>query len=83
MAEKPQFFEEYQWVSAIDQAERQLIGAKTQLQSIKTALETIKTAVDADQDSTTDMVTLATAANSLVNNVKYTDFLTYITNNVG
>ena len=83
MANKPQFYEEYQWIAAVDQAERQLIGAATQLVSIKTALEKIKIAVDADVDSTPDMITLATQANGLVNNSKYTDFLTFIQNVLG
>jgi len=83
MAEKPQFYKEYKWIAAIDGAERQLIGAKTQLASIKTQLEAIKIAVDADAVSTADMVTLASQANSLVNNSKYTDFLTFITNVLG
>ena len=80
MSDKPQFYKEYQHIASIDQAERRLIGAKTQLSSIKTSLENIKAVVDADQDATADMVTLANQANSLVNNVGGGGFLTFIQN---
>lgn len=80
MAEKPQFYQEFKWVGAVDQAESQIIGAKTQLVTIKTTLESIKSAVDADADSSADMITLATQANSLVNHAKFVDFLDFIQN---
>lgn len=80
MAEKPQFYEEFKWVSAIDQIERQIIGAKTQLVSIQTAIDTIKAEVDADPESTADMTILATQAYNLVHNSNYQNLLNYIFN---
>ena len=83
MADKPQFYKEFQWVQGVDGAERQLIGIKTKLTMIKSQLEAIKAEVDAEGDSTADMITLANQANSLVNNVKYTDLITFLENNLG
>ena len=83
MATKPQFYIEYKLVSAIDGAEKQLLNIANQLGSIKTSLETIKATVDADVDATADMVTLANLANTLVNNSKYTEFITFIQNSLG
>ena len=83
MATKPQFYVEYKWVHAIDGAENQLLNIANQLSSIKTSLETIKAAVDADVDATADMVTLAGLGNTLVNNTKYTDLITYLQNSLG
>jgi len=83
MATKPQFYIEYKLVSAIDGAEKQLLNIANQLGSIKTSLETIKATVDADVNSTDDMVTLAGLANTLVNNTKYTGLITYLQSNLG
>ena len=83
MATKPQFYQEYQWANSIDSQERQIIRAKSTLASAKTILEQVKAEVDADVDATTDMQTLATQANSLVNNVKYTDLITFLENALG
>ena len=83
MATKPQFYVEYKWVYAIDGTENQLLNIANQLSSIKTSLETIKAAVDADVNATADMTTLANLANTLVNNSKYTEFITFIQNSLG
>jgi len=83
MATKPQFYVEYKWVHAIDGAENQLRNIATQLSAIKTSLETIKADVDADVNATADMVTLAGLGNTLVNNTKYTDLITYLQNSLG
>ena len=83
MATKPQFYVEYKWVHAIDGAENQLLNIATQLSAIKTSLETIKADVDADVNATADMVTLAGLGNTLVNNTKYTDLITYLQNSLG
>jgi len=83
MATKPQFYVEYKWVHAIDGTEGQLLNIANQLTSIKTSLETIKAAVDADVNATADMTTLANLANTLVNNSKYTEFITFIQNSLG
>ena len=83
MATKPQFYIEYKLVSAIDGAEKQLLNIANQLTSIKTSLETIKADVDADVNATADMVTLAGLGNTLVNNTKYTDLITYLQNSLG
>jgi len=83
MATKPQFYVEYKLIHAIDGAENQLLNIANQLTSIKTSLETIKAAVDADVNATADMVTLANLANTLVNNSKYTDLITFLQNNLG
>ena len=83
MATKPQFYVEYKLISAIDGAENQLLNIANQLTSIKTSFETIKAAVDADVNATADMVTLANLANTLVNNSKYTDLITFLQNNLG
>ena len=83
MATKPQFYVEYKWVHAIDGTEGQLLNIANQLTSIKTSFETIKAAVDADVNATADMVTLANLANTLVNNSKYTDLITFLQNNLG
>lgn len=83
MATKPQFYVEYKWIHAIDGAEKQVLNAALQLSSIKTSLENIKADVDADVNATADMVTLAGLGNSLVNNAKYTEFITFIQNNLG
>ena len=83
MATKPQFYVEYKLIHAIDGAENQLLNIANQLTSIKTSFETIKAAVDADVNATADMVTLANLANTLVNNSKYTDLITFLQNNLG
>ena len=83
MATKPQFYVEFKWVNAIDGTEGQLLNIANQLTSIKTSLETIKADVDADVNATADMTTLANLANTLVNNSKYTEFITFIQNSLG
>lgn len=82
MAEKPQFYQEYKRADVIQTQENRLKNLKAGLQNCKDAIEAIKAEVDADADSTADMVTLATQAYNLVNNATYTDFIAFLDSNV-
>jgi len=83
MAEKPQFYQEFKWASQIDVREAKLRSVISQLEGIKTDLETIKTEVDADPTpATSDMITLATQANGLVNHATFTGFLSFLHTNL-
>lgn len=62
----------------LNQYETRLRGISTQLQAIKTAIEGMKTIIDADADYTAADKTEILAGFNLVNNVKYTDFVTFI-----
>jgi len=63
--------------------ERQLINIKTQLGMIKTQLENLKTVIDADNDYPQSDKDFMQMAYNLVNHAKYTEFITFIQNNVG
>jgi len=82
MAQKPQMYIEYNWVHAIAGIEKQVLSIATRLSAIKTQAEQIKSEVDADTDASADMVTLAGLVNNLVNNSKYTEFITFCQNNL-
>ena len=82
MADKPQFYQEYKWVSRVEATEGQIIRAKETLVICKAQLEAVKIAVDADAEATAEMITLANQANSFVNNAKYTDLIVFIEANL-
>ena len=83
MADKPQFYEEYQWANRVNDAERRIIRAKNGCVEMKAVLEAIKVEVDADSSASAEMVTLANQGNTLVNNANFTNFINFIQNNLG
>ena len=79
---RPQAYEEQDRMDRVMSLEKRLKGYYTQLMEIKTLAEAIKTEVDADGDSTQDMIDLANTANNFVNGATYTDFTTSLFNNI-
>jgi len=77
-----QKYVDFQKEAAIFQASEQVKNAKNVLSSVKTQIEAIKAAVDANASSDADLITLADQANGFVNNAKYTEFITFVTNSL-
>ncbi len=65
------------------QAESRLKSLKTQLSMIKTQIETMKTEIDSDADYPQSDKDYMQSAFNLVNNVKYTDFISFIQTQLG
>ncbi len=80
MAEKPQFYQDTKRVDRVVLIEAQMADILNRVKIIKADAELLKVEIDADPGSPSDMTTLGNQINNFVNNVIYTDFISYVTN---
>lgn len=77
-----QNYKDYLSEQNIHNAEARLKKVKDRLIIHKSELEVIYAAVNADANASAELKALASQANSFVNNIKYTEFITFVGNNL-